>query len=277
VDYLDFVIGIGGFALTAIATLLTVAFHKSARPLYLFDISKFGGIKHPDIGITFKGDPVPNLYVLRFVLWNAGKKEIRSEDLPNQKAAPRIKFDERSKVLSQIAYSSAGDDTGKISFSKNNEACLTFDYLNKDDALIGEIYFSSTDEKNAEFEFLGTIKGAKVKEGLIESRTAANIIGPLVVSGILVFSTFGYASTAFPSFTKGPIWLDIFTIVFFSSLAVAAVLSIRFNVQRIPFMVPEKYKEFLVDGLDSDLGLHLYNNRLHSDRFSTAPRLQTGA
>lgn len=259
-DYLGFLIGIGGLALTAIATVLTVVFHKSVRPLYLIDISKFGGIEHPDIGITFKGDPVPNLYVLRFVLWNAGKKEIRSEDLPNPKAGPKIKFDSGSKVLSQLAYSSTGDDTGKITFSKRNEACLTFDYLNKDDALIGEIYFSSTDEENAEFEFLGSIKGAKVKQGLIESRTATNIIWPLVISVFLIFSTFGYASTIFPHFTNGSVFQNIFTVVFFLSLAAASFLSITLNVRSIPFMVPQRYREFLIDGLDSDLGLYLYNN-----------------
>ncbi|MGM0569280.1 MAG: hypothetical protein ACQET2_01035, partial [Pseudomonadota bacterium] len=237
-------------------------FHRNVRPLYLIDISKFGGIEHPDIGITFKGDPVPNLYVLRFVLWNAGKKEIRKEDLPNAKAAPRIRFDSRSKVLSHLAYSSTGDDTGEIQFSDHNEACLKFDYLNKDDSVIGEIYFSSFDEDNAEFEFLGAVKGAKVKQGSKEIRKASNIFWPLVFSGLLVFVASGSAVTTYTNFVNHEFWAAAYGVAFSSAVAVASFLSIRFNASSIPYMVPEQYGEFLNYGLDSSLGEKLYNNAL---------------
>ncbi|WP_297794847.1 hypothetical protein [uncultured Marinobacter sp.] len=261
-DFLSLLIGVGGFSLTAIAMVLTFIFHKSVRPLYLFDISKFGGIEHPEIGITFKGNPVSNLYVLRFVLWNAGKKEIRKEDLPNEKAAPRISFDYSSKVLSNLAYSSTGDDTGNITFSDQNEACLNFDYLNKGDAVIGEIYFSSDDEDNAQFEFLGAVKGAKVKQGNKEIRNATNIIWPLVLSALLVFVAFGSASTTYTNFVNHEFWAATYGVGFSSAVAVASFLCIRFNVLIIPYMVPEQYGEFLEDGLDSKLGKYLYDKAL---------------
>lgn len=135
-------IGVAGVGVSTLGVLITLAVSRSKRPLYAYRVVTLDAVKHPNLGLTFKGNPVPNIYSVRFVFWNAGKNELRREDIPLPKAGPALLLSENVEVLSPEVISTTGDGSARLNEVAPNHI-FTFDYLNRGDAVLGEVLCTS--------------------------------------------------------------------------------------------------------------------------------------
>lgn len=257
------ILGIIGAVLSGLSLIVAFVFNNRTKPkpVYSFHLSSFRGIKRPDIQILFKGSLVPNLHVLRYVLWNDGGRDIRKDDLPKGDAAPRIKISDNAKLLYATAYSTTGDDTGKLHELSLNELALEFDYLNKDDAVIGEIYFSTNDELSC--SFLGSVKGSKIKKGCVENVYTFEIVYNFIlciVMSFMVFASLGFVFSAFinSKYVDGILLLLINCFFLFSALANAI-----YGFKALKDRIPPQYSTFLANGIYSEIGKSLDSRAFH--------------
>jgi hypothetical protein len=243
-----FFVGIIGVLISSLGVFVSLFVYRSKRPLYQFKVVSLDSIKHPMLGLTFGGENIPNIYSVRFVFWNGGRKEIRKEDIPDKGAGPFISIPEEFKVLLTEAETTTGDKSGKfIEFKKNNFAII-FDYLNHSDALYGQIYCTS--EKKGELipKINGSVKGFKIKKGTMYSNSKIDQILYLVISSIAIFVTCYALYSTLISILENNYLVAIKFGALLIFFALISYLSFFLNAMEIPNNLPKRYEQFFETG-----------------------------
>lgn len=243
------ILGIAGVVLGVLGIFVTYFLTKSIRPLYAFKIVTLDGVKHPHLCLTFNGKPVPNIYSIRFVFWNGGRKELRREDIPRPKAGPGIVISDNMTVLSSELQSTTGDGTAKLSKHKGtNELFLNFDYLNRLDAVTGEILCTSTDQIPPTVVFKGALKGSRIIKGLTRNLSFGDkfffVVTEIILAAMfLAICKSGYSeifSKNYSEFAKSAL--------IFVGLLFLLIANLSLNLLTIPNSLPKRFAGFLSNG-----------------------------
>lgn len=244
----EILVGLGGLLLGGISIAVSIYSAKHRLPLYFIRTTSLVKVNHPDIEVVFKGKTIPNLYSVRFVFWNGGREEIRREDLPKGKASPAFRFSENTEILSLSAKTTTGDKSGKLKKEKDNSLILTFDYLNKGDAIIGEIICTTSDNRFPKVHISGFVKGASIRVGDVFNLNILDHIFSLVFAGIFAF----LSSLAIKSVYDAFLVSNMFKLVIsgmFSILCVGLfIIFLWANILSIPKKIPKQYDYFLNNG-----------------------------
>ena len=190
-------------AITLILFILTIViavwiarhFMQTAKPLYVFSVMSLGGVRHPDIDLIYDGRNVPTIHSVKLVFWNAGRKEIRQEDLPTGDAALRISISDNFEILGADARTS-NNCAANAEIIDANTVKLDFEFLNKKDSYFCELICTNIDNGDRKIEFnppdpklRGSIIGAKVRRGSTSSFARSDIVisilGILSVLGVI--------------------------------------------------------------------------------------------
>jgi hypothetical protein len=241
------IIGIAGLIASIISVIISLWIFRRARPLYYWQFSKLEGVKHPDIKISFGSRQVSNLYSVRLVFWNGGRSEIRRKDIPEGKAAPRIKVTNNCEILSHSAKSTTYDNTGKFIELNKQELSLDFDYLNPKDALLGEAHLTTDDDIKPDIKFLGTLKGLEVSEGEIVNISIMDNIMASILNILILFTTIYMGLSLYSTIISNQGFLFLKSVRFLFFLALT-ILFFQANILTIPKKIPQKYLNFIKTG-----------------------------
>ena len=244
---LNSTVSIVSLLISTMGILLTFWFTRSPRPYYSLYLAKLGGINHPDISIAFNKKKVLNLYSLRLVFWNGGRKEIRKRDIPKPKAGPMLQISENAKLLKLSVLTTTGDDSGKFT-SLDNNLFINFDYLNPKDAFLGEIYLTTKDDKKPTINFSGSLKGFPISEGDMVNISKFDHIFFSTLAIIFLYITIliGYTFyDTFPSLETSKIIKYIISLLI---LGISNFVLIKYNIFSIPRKIPKKYLTYLETG-----------------------------
>lgn len=191
-------------------------------------------------------------------------QEIRSRDLPKGNAKPRIKIGDNAKLLNATAYSTTGDGTGKLHESSKNELAFEFDYLNHNDTIIGEVYFSNCGEVN--YSFLGSVKGSKLKKGRETNESTFDIVFHFTLCIVLFSISFPLFGIVFSAFVIDRYIAGILLSIINCYLVFSAFGNAFFGFKAIRNRIPKDYSDFLMFGINSKIG-----ELLHSEAFHYSP------
>lgn len=241
-------ISVAGVGVSALGLLITLAVSRSKRLLYAYRVVTLDAVKHPDLGLTFKGNAIPNVYSVRFVFWNSGRNELRKEDIPLPKAGPALRLSENMEVLSLEVVSTTGDWSARLDEATPNHLFLAFDYLNRGDAVLGEVLCTSKDGKDPKVLFTGAIKGAKVAQGRTENLHWRDHIVFVFAEVFMVFLAFSSAKFAYDEFVAGEYYKLTKVVLFLLILFLLAYANLYLNILSIPRTLSLKYERFLTHG-----------------------------
>ncbi len=244
-DNIGLLLGIGGIIITIIGIVVSINLTKESRPLYAMRSNVLQGVNHPDLEIRFRNSKVPNIFSVRFVLWNAGRKEIRKDDIPSPQAAPRLQFSGETVVLHYEATTTTGDHSGLLIPDTLNSLCISFDYLNKGDAIVGEILCTTNGYSNQRPCILGTFKGSTLKEGDVHNLRKVENIYFIFIAVIMFLIASWNATSAFLAFSANQIIIGIMWVLFALLSLWLTFIDLKFNVFSIPNKLPIKLKHYL--------------------------------
>jgi hypothetical protein len=175
-------LGLLSFIFGIIGVFIGVLSIKTKLPLYAFRILSLDSIKHPDIRFFFRDKIINNIYAVRYAFWNNGRGEIRNEDLPKSHTGPSIRLSENATILGFETNATNGDGSEYLKESKPNHLSISFDYLNKGDAVFGTIFVTSNDNKWPKVKFIGAIKGAKIQKGSADDNHKGFIFFVIIIA-----------------------------------------------------------------------------------------------
>lgn len=238
-----------GLVLGVFSIAVTFFLTKSIRPLYAVKVVTLDGVKHPQLGLTFDGKPVPNIYSIRFVFWNGGRKELRREDIPRPKAGPGILISENMTVLSSKLQSTTGDESAKLTeHDGRNNLFLNFDYLNRMDGVLGEVLCTSNNNAPPEVVFKGALKGSKIIKGRTENVTITDKFMFCLGEIILVAMFFTLCSTAYHELVAKNYHAFAKSALILAGVLSAIIANLFLNLQTILHGLPKKFAVFLNNG-----------------------------
>lgn len=238
--------GVIGLLLSLLGIFISLVVIKEAKPLYSIWISKLGGVHHRNLKIMFGNEEVKNLYSIRLVLWNAGKKEIRKEDIPKIGAGPKISIDNKCKILSHQSITTTGDNSGHLQ-EENDIYHMQFDYLNKNDAFLTEMYITTIDNSYPKISISGGFKGYTITRGEIHNNSKFDSIFFTITFVFLLSLAFLMFGAAYQTFIKSQI-ISAWSILFAIIILVLAFFDFKYNIKTIPQKIPKKYLSFLESG-----------------------------
>ena len=93
-----------GVSLGLLGIILSFYFYfkgtNKSRPLYGLREMTVNRVAHPSIQIYFENERIDNFNILRWTVWNGGKRTILNGEIPNDdKLKPRVVLDSSYKVL----------------------------------------------------------------------------------------------------------------------------------------------------------------------------------
>jgi hypothetical protein len=246
-ENIDLQAGLLGTILGIIGIAAALYFARERRPLFIAGANAHQVVLHHDLEIKFRGEIVPNLYSVRFVIWNAGSKERRVKESPSPEAGPQLKFSNDTQLLFYIANTMNGEKSGQLIADEPDESHLQFDYLSKGDSILGEALCATKNKSQPEVSLSGNFTGPVIKlnEPFLLSRgeyiffTFTTIV-LILYSGWLAYSIY----MAFAA--SHMLWGTIFTLSFLTTLLLTYLES-RF-ILSIPYQLPRKYKHYLDHG-----------------------------
>ena len=123
------------------------------------------------IKISYDNETIDNLYLTKFSFWNSGHETIRSEDFV--KANPfQIKIKDEFKIYGANIEKHNFNNEVKILVKKGKLIALKFDYLDKNEGFIINIYSSA--KKTSDFSVHGNFKGSQnIKRGYVKMRSSS--------------------------------------------------------------------------------------------------------
>lgn len=245
---MEWLIGVSGLLLGAIGAWLSYHYGRQIRPLGVIRTLRLDLVSHPNLHIRFGNREVASLSLVRFVLWNGGTREIRREDLPASPIGPQVLLPNLATILDYRIAATNGDSSAAIVPDGANQLIFNFDFLNRNDALLGEIlYEQGTGGGRATLQ--GTLKGAPLQEGGQHNLTLFDHVFMIVI--FLLFA--GMAAVAAAAATKAvldnkileAVGLSILTLV----VAGLAYVDLRVNVLSIPNKLRASHARFLNSGM----------------------------
>ena len=243
-----YLLGVLGLIVGIISTWVAFHYGRSRKPLYSIRHTRLGLVSHPSLHVRFGNKKVDRLSLVRFVFWNSGKHEIRREDIPNPPAGPRVVIAEDTKILDHKIVSINGDESVRLIPIDDHILRLDFEFLNRRDALLGEILCDDTTQTDHAAKIEGTIKGAVLQKGEIHNLSQFdNVFFIAAFLAFIGFSIVGTVSTV-QLFMNGNIvgggMMTILTLVMMSM----TYLIFQKNVLNIPNKTPIEYDKFLYSG-----------------------------
>lgn len=225
--------------LTYVSLALCIIFYyrskKERLPYYniVFDsvIDNSGKNNNP-IRILYNNDEISNLIKAEMTFWNSGKETIRKEDIAG--ADPlKIKF-KKGKILDVSLKKSNPQNNVEYSVGESKDTIdLVFDYLDKNDGLILEIFLDGP----GDYQILGQIKGyGKPKfKNVVSPRDMKwfffnNFMAPLIVLGMVGYSIYSNFDGIMP---------NRFAVSFLVSVSIASALAILYGAKNLLNFLPK--------------------------------------
>jgi hypothetical protein len=246
-ENIDLQAGLLGTILGIIGLAVSLYFARERKPLFIAGANTHQVVLHPDLEIQFRDDIVPNLYSVRFVIWNAGSKEIRKKELPSPQAGPQLKFSNDTQLLFFTANTMNGNKSGQLIADEPDGSYLQFDYLNKGDSILGEALCTTKSKSQPEVSLSGNFTGPVIK--LDEPYTLSRgeyIFFSFTAIVLLLYSAWLAYSIYIAYAASHILWGTIFTLSFLATLLLT-ILEFRF-ILSIPYKLPRKYKHYLDHG-----------------------------
>ena len=198
---------------------------------------------HPEVSISFRGQPVDNLRVLKFAFWNAGRTEIRAEDVPDA-SPPYIEFANGTRIFSVTSSPSEPATRATLAPvpSADHRLAIRFNYLNHFDGVFAEILYSlPASLTEPEFRVGGAIKGGRSIRGREFPHDTDQWSSLFFACVSLCFALY----IAQMLFLRGSLVVVLLGVVLTAFFAVPALLLFRqFHSLRAPTWVRNKFPLF---------------------------------
>lgn len=151
-----------GIITGAIIALVFYFKSKSVRlPTFVYHHELIQTRSHPEIEISYHGEKIDNLSQSKILFFNKGKKEIRAQDKP-QSGFPKVVFPDGTRILSVIVLASSSHDIAFRAEKQTDTTLeLSYDYLNKDDGGIVEVFFDGKASSEAPIEYKAPLVSAE--------------------------------------------------------------------------------------------------------------------
>lgn len=113
----------------------------------------------PKFQVLYCGQPIKNLTVSRFAIWNSGNKLLNSTDIVDTKPLSIMSDVDGAEIL-DVSIIKCSEETNKFTVDKKSAHCvdLKFDYMNRRDGIIVQILHTGAVEN---IFLTGLIKGGK--------------------------------------------------------------------------------------------------------------------
>lgn len=113
-----------------------------------------------NVNILYKGEPIPNLTITNFVIWNSSDKSIRENDIvPKSQLHFFVNnFDAKILDISIIKTNNPSNNTQIIPLGE--EFIFTFDYLNKKNGVVVQVIHTG---QNDDIKFKGELIDGNLK------------------------------------------------------------------------------------------------------------------
>lgn len=242
-------LGIAGIILAVIVIVVSITFAKERRPLWALRSNTLQGATHPALEIRFGSSKIPTLFSERFVLWNAGRKVIREDDIPSNQTGPRLQFSSETEILHYDATSTRGDKSARLIPENTNALTIHFDYLKKGDAIFGDILCTTKSNSQPNIRMLGTFKGYPLRAGGIHNYSRAEQSFFFVEAIVLFFFTSFLAKMAYLALVADHIPSGIILSLITLFALGLTIIDLKFNVLLIPKKLPIKLKRYLKNGI----------------------------
>jgi hypothetical protein len=170
-DYLDYVsqnpwLNVVSTAFGLIGIILAIIFYikskKIRQPIYRtrsINLVKENTSKIKSVSILYNENRINNLSVAKIAIWNAGKETINSTDVA-KKDKFRIEIDDGYEILDyELLYQKNPINDFKLTKISDKILEIDFDYFDKDEGIIIQIYHTATTEDSLNVK--GTLKGGK--------------------------------------------------------------------------------------------------------------------
>lgn len=120
-------------------------------------------VRPEEIEVTYSGEAVTNLTVTNVVFWNAGREPIRSQDIPPHEPLSIQPRDGIRILDAEVTQRNNPANDLRSNLVDSNCIILSFDYLDKDEGCVIQIFHTGRTSKDLEKK--GKIIGAS---GLLE-------------------------------------------------------------------------------------------------------------
>lgn len=151
-----------GIVTGAIIALVFYFKSKSVRlPTFVYHHELIQTKSHPEIEISYHGEKIDNLSRSKILFLNKGRKEIRAQDKP-QSGFPKVVFPDGTRILSVIVLASSSHDIAFRAEKQTDTTLeLSYEYLNKDDGGIVEVFFDGKASSDAPIGYKAPLMGAE--------------------------------------------------------------------------------------------------------------------
>lgn len=156
-----------GILIGAIGIFLSIYFYfrsiRAKRPYCLtftHSITSASTVSVRGLEILYRGEPVQNLAVTKFVFWNAGSETINKSDVPDN--TPFRIGVTGNAVLLNHSLEFLKNPSNSVTFLEDDAGkglLVQFDYFDRNDGFVLELLHTAESDKSVEVE--STFKGAK--------------------------------------------------------------------------------------------------------------------
>lgn len=125
--------------------------------VYSHEIVQAGENVIPKFQVSYCGQPIQNLTISRFAIWNSGNKLLNSTDVVDTKP---ITSNEGGPDILDVSIIKCSEESNKFTVDKKSPHCaeLRFDYMNRQDGIVVQILHTGSVE---DIFFTGLVKGGE--------------------------------------------------------------------------------------------------------------------
>lgn len=156
-----------GIIIGAIGIFLSIYFYLKSKRVkrpycltFTHSITSASTVSVTDLEILYRGEPVQNLSVTKFVFWNAGSETINKSDVPDNTPF-RIGVTGNSVLLNH-SLEFLKNPSNSVTFLENDAGkslLVQFDYFDRNDGFVLELLHTANSDKSV--EVVGIFKGAR--------------------------------------------------------------------------------------------------------------------
>jgi len=251
------IIGILGFVAGIIGVAVAYRSLRESIPRVVYSHAVVYPGSHPKVDILYDDHIViADLHSLKLAFWNAGRRELRSDDIP-EVHGPRIVFPENTGILDVKCEALSESTQASLDFDSSaiygptpggNELPIAFEFLNRNQGFYAEIlYTSGTDIEEPPIRLVGSFKGAKpIKEfNWPREQSRRDALGLVIFPGVaLALMVIWEIESWFPR-VFAPLFLFAFIYNFreYSRMRVPAWVQAKFPAHKRGVLVTADYVE----------------------------------
>jgi hypothetical protein len=245
---MEWILTIFGLLVGIAGTFFTIFYGGKSKPLYSIHQVSIGLPAHPHLRVRFKNRGVNAISLIRFVVWNAGRREIRREDIPMRPIGPCVLLPEGTRLLDQRIIATTGDESATLTPIADGQLSLSFEFLNRGDAILGEILCEDCTEDQPPAMIKGIVKGACFQRGDIHNLTLFDHVFFVFVLLVMIAMSIIFGVGTVERLRSGRYASAGLSAMFTLLLIALTYLNLRFNILSIPKKLPREYETFLSDG-----------------------------